>query len=180
MTIISASSQLNITTVHDNKAWYIISAIVEDKPGVLFRITNLFRARNFNIESITVGSTENVDLSRMTITTESDERTLDQLAKQLRKLIDVVDVKVLDIVRTVYRELALIKLRAADPTTRMEITNFAAIFRANILDISKETIIVEVTGTPDKIDAFKNLVDHYGIIQLARTGVSALPRGAYS
>jgi acetolactate synthase-1/3 small subunit len=178
MTIISASSQLNIAAMHD-KAWYIISAIVEDKPGVLFRITNLFRARNFNIESITVGSTENVDLSRMTITTESDERTLDQLVKQLRKLIDVVDVKVLDIVRTVYRELALIKLRAADPTTRMEITNFAAIFRANILDISKDTIIVEVTGTPDKIDAFKNLVDHYGIIQLARTGVSALPRGAY-
>ncbi len=164
--------------MHD-KAWYIISAIVEDKPGVLFRITNLFRARNFNIESITVGSTENVDLSRMTITTESDERTLDQLVKQLSKLIDVVDVKVLDIVRTVYRELALIKLRATDATTRMEITNFAAIFRANILDISKDTIIVEVTGTPDKIDAFKNLVDHYGIIQLARTGVSALPRGAY-
>src|SRR5215212_5548122 len=167
MTITPVSSQLNISTVHD-KAWYIISAIVEDKPGVLFRITNLFRARNFNIESITVG------------TTESDERTLDQLVKQLRKLIDVVDVKVLDIMRTVYRELALIKLRAVDPTTRMEITNFASIFRANILDISKETIIVEVTGTPDKIDAFKNLVDHYGIIQLARTGVSALPRGTYS
>lgn len=179
MTITSTSSQLNISTVHD-KAWYIISAIVEDKPGVLFRITNLFRARNFNIESITVGSTENVDLSRMTITTESDERTLDQLVKQLRKLIDVVDVKVLDIMRTVYRELALIKLRAVDPTSRMEITSFASIFRANILDISKETIIVEVTGTPDKIDAFKNLVDHYGIIQLARTGVSALPRGGYS
>ena len=179
MTITSTSSQLNISTVRD-KAWYIISAIVEDKPGVLFRITNLFRARNFNIESITVGSTENVDLSRMTITTESDERTLDQLVKQLRKLIDVVDVKVLDIIRTVYRELALIKLRAVDPTSRMEITNFASIFRANILDISKETIIVEVTGTPDKIDAFKNLVDHYGIIQLARTGVSALPRGGYS
>ena len=179
MTITSTSSQLNISTVRD-KAWYIISAIVEDKPGVLFRITNLFRARNFNIESITVGSTENVDLSRMTITTESDERTLDQLVKQLRKLIDVVDVKVLDIMRTVYRELALIKLRAVDPTSRMEITNFASIFRANILDISKETIIVEVTGTPDKIDAFKNLVDHYGIIQLARTGVSALPRGGYS
>jgi acetolactate synthase-1/3 small subunit len=100
--------------------------------------------------------------------------------KQLRKLIDVVDVKVLDIERTVYRELALIKLKAVDPTTRMEITNFASIFRANILDISKETIIVEVTGTPDKIDAFKNLVDHYGIVQLARTGVSALSRGTYS
>jgi acetolactate synthase-1/3 small subunit len=179
MTISSASSYLKISNP-DDKKWYIISAVVEDKPGVLFRVTNLFRARNFNIESITVGLTENADLSRMTITTESDEKTLDQLVKQLRKLIDIIDVKVLDIERTVYRELALIKLKAVDPTTRMEITNFASIFRANILDISKETIIVEVTGTPDKIDAFKNLVDHYGIVQLARTGVSALSRGKYS
>src|SRR3954454_6897131 len=156
---------------------YIVSALVENKPGVLFRVTNLFRARNFNIESITVGSTEQVDLSRMTITTKSDEKTLDQLVKQLRKLIDVVEVKVFDTDKTVFRELALIKMKADDPTTRMEITNFASIFRANILDIGKETIIVELTGTPDKIDAFKNLVDHYGITQLARTGVSALPRG---
>jgi acetolactate synthase-1/3 small subunit len=151
--------------------------MLENKPGVLFRVTNLFRARNFNIESITVGLTEQADLSRMTITLISDERTLDQLVKQLRKLIDVVEVKVLDAENTVYRELALIKMKAEDPTTRMEITNFASIFRANILDIGKETITVELTGTPDKIDAFKNLVDHFGIAQLARTGVSALPRG---
>jgi acetolactate synthase I/III small subunit len=164
-------SNENISTL------YIISALVENKPGVLFRVTNLFRARNFNIESITVGSTESPELSRMTITAKSDERTLDQLVKQLRKLIDVVEVKVLDIDKTVYRELALIKMKASDATTRIEIANFASIFRANILDIGKETIIVEITGTPDKIDAFKNLVDHYGIIQLARTGVSALPRG---
>ncbi len=121
---------------------YIVSALVENKPGVLFRVTNLFRARNFNIESITVGPTEHIDLSRMTITIKSDDRTLEQLAKQLRKLIDVVDVKVLDRDNTVYRELALIKMKAVDPTTRMEITNFASIFRANILDIGKETIIV--------------------------------------
>ncbi|MFL6440860.1 MAG: acetolactate synthase small subunit, partial [Nitrososphaeraceae archaeon] len=101
----------------------------------------------------------------------------DQLVKQLRKLIDVVEVKVLDTDKTVYRELALIKMKADTPTSRMDITSFASIFRANILDIGKETIIVELTGTPDKIDAFKNLVDHYGITQLARTGVSALPRG---
>jgi acetolactate synthase-1/3 small subunit len=140
-------------------------------------VTNLFRARSFNIESITVGSTEQADLSRMTITTKSDEKTLEQLVKQLRKLIDVVEVKVLHTDKTVYRELALIKMKADNPTTRMEIANFASIFRANILDIGKETVIVELTGTPDKIDAFKNLVDHYGITQLARTGVSALPRG---
>ena len=157
---------------------YILSSLVENKPGVLFRVTNLFRARNFNIESITVGSTEMPDLSRMTITTKSDERTVDQLVKQLRKLIDVVEVKVLDKDRTVYRELALIKMKAIEPAIRMEIINYASIFRANVLDIAKENIIVEIIGTPDKIDAFKNLVAHYGITQIARTGVSALPRGA--
>lgn len=170
------ASPLN-SAVEKVNGWHILSAMLENKPGVLFRVTNLFRARNFNIESITVGLTEQPDLSRMTITLISDERTLDQLVKQLRKLIDVVEVKVLDAEKTVYRELALIKMKAEDPTTRMEITNFASIFRANILDIGKETITVELTGTPDKIDAFKNLVDHFGIAQLARTGVSALPRG---
>jgi acetolactate synthase-1/3 small subunit len=171
------SATTSITTNEKINPLYILSSLVENKPGVLFRVTNLFRARNFNIESITVGSTEQTDLSRMTITTKSDEKTLDQLVKQLRKLIDVVEVKVLDTDKTVYRELALLKMKADSPTSRMEITNFASIFRANILDISKEAIIVEITGTPDKIDAFKNLVIHYGIIQLARTGVSALPRG---
>jgi acetolactate synthase-1/3 small subunit len=143
---------------------HIISSLVENKPGVLFRITNLFRSRNFNIESITVGTTEQPD-------------TLDQLIKQLRKLIDVVEVIELDVPNTVYRELALIKMRTLDPATKMEITNYASIFRANILDIGKESITVEITGTPDKIDAFKNLIDHYGIIEMARTGVSALSRG---
>lgn len=156
---------------------HIISSLVENKPGVLFRITNLFRSRNFNIESITVGTTEQPDLSRMTITTKIDESTLDQLIKQLRKLIDVVEVIELDVPNTVYRELALIKMRTSDPATKMEITNYASIFRANILDIGKESITVEITGTPDKIDAFKNLIDHYGIIAMARTGVSALSRG---
>lgn len=164
-------------TQANNESWHIVAALVENKPGVLFRVTNLFRARSFNIESITVGSTEQVDLSRMTITTKTDERTLDQLVKQLRKLIDVVEVRVLNTSKTVYRELALIKMKAEEPTARMEITSYASIFRANILDIGRDTIMVEITGTPDKIDAFKNLVHSFGIIQLARTGVSALPRG---
>ena len=159
------------------ESWHIVAALVENKPGVLFRVTNLFRARSFNIESITVGSIEREDLSRMTITTKTDERTLDQLVKQLKKLIDVVEVRVLDSSKTVYRELALIKMKAEEPTTRMQITTYASIFRANILDIDKNTMMVEITGTPDKIDAFKNLVYSFGIIQLARTGVSALPRG---
>src|ERR1044071_6153444 len=171
----STSSNATINGEKTSGPLYILSALVEDKPGVLFRVTNLFRARNFNIESITVGSTEQRDLSRMTITTNSNEKTLDQLVKQLRKLIDVVEVKVLNTEKTVYRELALIKMKAVDATTRSEIINYSTIFRGNILDIGKESITVEVTGTPDKIDAFKNLVEHYGIAQLARTGVSALP-----
>jgi acetolactate synthase-1/3 small subunit len=113
----------------------------------------------------------------MTITTKIDEYTLDQLIKQLKKLIDVVNVIELDVSNTVYRELALIKMRALNPSTKMELTNYASIFRANILDIGKNSITVEITGTPDKIDAFKNLIDHYGVIEMARTGVSALSRG---
>ncbi len=157
--------------------WNVISALVENKPGVLFRVTNMFRARNFNIESLSVGPTEQRDLSRITVTVDSDEHTTEQLVKQLRKLIDVVEVTRLPVDRTVYRELALIKLKAVDPTSRMEIINLATVFRGKIVDTSKGSLMVEITGTPDKIDAFKGLVEHYGVIQLARTGVSALPRG---
>jgi len=155
----------------------ILSVIVDNKPGVLFRVTNLFRARNFNIESITVGTTEQHDISRMTIAIQSDSRTTDQLVKQLSKLIDIIEVRLLDTGNTVFRELALIKMKAHDPTSRMEITHFSNIFRAKILDVSKDSMMVEITGTPDKIDAFKSIVDPYGIIQIARTGVSSLPRG---
>jgi len=160
--------------------WNIISALVENKPGVLFRISNMFRARNFNIESLSVGPTEDKDLSRITVTMESDENVTEQLVKQLRKLIDVVEVTRLATDETVYRELALIKLKAVDPTSRMEIINLANIFRGKVVDTSKGSIMVEITGTPDKIDAFKGLVEHYGVLQLARTGVSALPRGAFN
>src|SRR4026208_239816 len=109
------------TTNEQSKHWYILSALLENKPGVLFRITNLFRSRNFNIESITVGITEKPDLSRMTITTVSDVKTLEQLVKQLQKLIDVIQINVLNKENAVYRELALIKMNAKDPTTRIEI-----------------------------------------------------------
>lgn len=157
--------------------WRIISALVENKPGVLFRVSNMFRARGFNIESLSVGPTEAQDLSRITITINSDEHTTEQLVKQLKKIIDVVDVIKLPLDNSVYRELALIKLKAEDPTTRLEIINLVNVFRGKVVDISKRSMMVEITGTPDKIDAFKALVEHYGIIQLARTGVCALPRG---
>ncbi len=174
-----SSSYLSDSEVMEEKTlpYRILSVIVDNKPGVLFRVTNLFRARNFNIDSITVGTTEQKDISRMTIAIQSDYRTLDQLVKQLRKLIDIIDVRVLDTGNTVFRELALIKMKASDPTSRMEITHFSNIFRAKILDISKDSMMVEITGTPEKIDAFKDIVVPYGIIQIARTGISALPRG---
>ncbi len=157
--------------------WNIISALVENKPGVLFRVSNMFRARNFNIESLSVGPTEQQDLSRITVTIDADEPVTEQLVKQLQKLIDVVEVTRLATDKTVYRELALLKLKAVDPTSRMEIINLTSVFRGNVVDTSKKSIMVEITGTPDKIDAFKSLIEHYGVIQLARTGVSALPRG---
>ena len=143
--------QKNKNTIFDDNnenKMYILSVIVENKPGVLFRITNLFRSRNFNIESITVGITEKPDLSRMTITTVSDVKTLEQLVKQLQKLIDVIQINVLNKENAVYRELALIKMNAKDPTSRIEIANFASIYRGNIMDISNETITVEIIGNP--------------------------------
>ena len=172
-------SYLSDSEISEQKTlpYRILSVIVDNKPGVLFRVTNLFRARNFNIESITVGTTEQHDISRMTIAIQSDSRTTDQLVKQLSKLIDIIEVRILDTGNTVFRELALIKMKAHNPTSRMEITHFSNIFRAKILDVSKDSMMVEITGTPDKIDAFKSIVDPYGIIQIARTGISALPRG---
>jgi acetolactate synthase-1/3 small subunit len=174
-----SSSYLSESEINEEKTlpYRILSVIVDNKPGVLFRVTNLFRARNFNIESITVGITEQKDISRMTIAIQSDSRTTDQLVKQLSKLIDIIEVRILDTQNTVFRELALIKMKAHNPTSRMEITHFSNIFRAKILDVSTDSMMVEITGTPDKIDAFKSIVDPYGIIQIARTGISALPRG---
>lgn len=163
--------------MREDMVWNIISALVENKPGVLFRVSNMFRARSFNIESLSVGPTEQPDLSRITVTIDSDEQVTEQMVKQLRKLIDIVDVTRLATDDTVYRELALLKLKAVDPNTRMEIINLATVFRGTVVDVSKSSIMVEITGTPDKIDAFRSLVEHYGVIQLARTGVSALPRG---
>jgi len=158
--------------------WNIISALVENKPGVLFRVSNMFRSRNFNIESLSVGPTEQSDLSRITVTIDTEEHVIEQIVKQLRKLIDIVDVTQLTIDNTVYRELALLKLKVDDSDSRMEIINLTNIFRGKVVDNSKGSIMIELTGKPDKIDAFWSLVEHYGVIQLARTGVSALPRGA--
>jgi len=157
--------------------WSIISVLVENKPGVLFKITNLFRAKNFNIDSISVGVTENPEFSKMTITTSAEEKQLNQIIKQLDKLIDTVEVKLLDEKKSIYRELVLIKIKVNKPSDIMEITDLANAFKCNVHDVRKSSMIVEITATPDRIDAFEDLIRGYGILEIARTGICALERG---
>jgi acetolactate synthase-1/3 small subunit len=158
----------------------VIAALVENKPGVLHSVANMFRRRGFNIESITVGRTEQESLSRMTITVNGDEKTLEQIIKQMNKLIDVVKVSELEPENIVTRELALIKVNVPDTKTRSDIINCVEVFRGRVVDVSSETLTIEITGTPDKIDAFLNLMKTYGIMELARTGITALSRGVKS
>jgi acetolactate synthase-1/3 small subunit len=143
-------------------------------------ISNLFRRRNFNIESITVGPTQEPDISRMTITINEDDKTVEQVVKQVAKQIDVLKVAELEPGGFVMRELALIKVAVADSKQRSDIMNFVTVFRGRIIDVSTDSITVEITGAPDKIDAFLNLMKTFGIIELARTGITALARGAKS
>jgi acetolactate synthase-1/3 small subunit len=158
----------------------VIAALVENKPGVLHSVANMFRRRGFNIESITVGRTEQESLSRMTITVNGDEKTLEQIIKQMNKLIDVVKVSELELENIVTRELALIKVNVPDTKTRSDIINCVEVFRGRVVDVSSETLTIEITGAPDKIDAFLNLMKTYGIMELARTGLTALSRGPKS
>ncbi|MCX8153060.1 MAG: acetolactate synthase small subunit [Candidatus Bathyarchaeota archaeon] len=166
--------------MENNQKTIVIAALVENKPGVLHSVSNMFRRRNFNIESITVGQTEQKGVARMTITVRGDEKTLEQVVKQMNKLIDVIKVGRLEPENIVSRELALIKVNAPDAKTRTDIINCVEVFRGHIIDVSPETLIVEITGTSDKIEAFLNLMKPYGIIELARTGVTALARGTHS
>jgi acetolactate synthase-1/3 small subunit len=158
----------------------VIAALVENKPGVLHSVSNMFRRRGFNIESITVGRTEQEDLSRMTITVKGDEKTLEQIVKQMNKLIDVVKVSQLEPENIVTRELALIKVNVPDNKSRSDVINCVDVFRGRVVDVSPEALTIEITGTPDKIDAFLNLMRTYGIMELARTGLTALARGVRS
>lgn len=158
----------------------VISVLVENKPGVLHLIANLFRRRNFNIESITVGPTEQPHLARMTITVNEDEKTIEQVVKQVAKQIDVLKVSELESGSFVMRELSLIKVKVKDSKERSDIINFVDVFRGRIIDVSTDSLTVEITGTPDKIDAFLNLMKSFGILELARTGITALARGAKS
>lgn len=156
---------------------HTIAILVNDQPGVLQRVSGLFGRRGFNIESITVGTSEEPGLSRMVIVTKGDDHTLEQIEKQLYKIIDVI--KVVDIGSSpmVARELGLIKV-GAEPSARPEILGIVDTFRAAVVDISPNSLIVQVVGDTDKIDAMIELLKPYGIRELSRTGVTAMARGS--
>lgn len=156
---------------------HIVAVLVENNPGVLMRVTALIRRRGFNIESLAVGPTEDPHISRITLVVDGDDATVEQVEKQLHKLIEVLKVMDLDAERCVSRELALIKVHA-DPARRAQIMQLAEIFRAKVVDVGRRQLILEVTGSPDKVEALINLAREYGIQEVARTGVIALERGA--
>ena len=158
------------------KGYHVISTLVEDKPGVLQKVAGLFNRRGFNIDGITVGVSEVEGLSRMVITVHADKKGLEQVTKQLNKLVDVVKIK--DITKNaVKRELCLIKVHVPNEKARAEIMQYTNIFRANIVDVTEETLIIELTGDMEKIDAFISLLKGYGIKKISRTGLTAMARG---
>ena len=155
----------------------ILSLLVDNTSGVLSRVAGLFSRRGYNIDSLTVGETADPRYSRMTVMVSGDELILDQIAKQLAKLIDVVDIKVLEAGKSVSRELVLVKVRV-DAQDREAIITIANVFRGNIIDVGKDSLIVELTGEQSKLDAFLQLLGDYEILELARTGITGLSRGS--
>ncbi len=157
-------------------AKHTLSVLVENHAGVLSRVAGLFSRRGFNIDSLAVGVTENPDVSRMTIVVDGDEYTVEQVSKQLNKLIDVIKLKTLEEEEAVRRELALIKV-AASASTRSEIIQIVEIFRAKIVDVSKTTLTIEISGSEDKVEALEDMLRQFGIKEIVRTGTIAIERG---
>ena len=156
---------------------HVITALVMNEPGVLAHVAGMFSARGFNIDSLVVGRTDDPNFSRMTIVVIADERTLDQVRKQLGKIVTVVRVRDYKESPFVARDLMLVKL-SAPPKVRSEVIELAGLFRGRVVDVGQNTIMVELSGEEDKLDAFVELVRPYGIRELARTGVIAMARGA--
>jgi acetolactate synthase-1/3 small subunit len=165
-----------VNVMSGNEQLHTISVLVENQPGVLARVAHLFARRGFNIESLAVSRTEDPTVSRMTIVVAGNDETFNQMGKQMLKLIDVI--KVIDHTRDdlVGRELALIKVKA-DAATRGEIMQIANVFRANLVDISEDTVMIEVTGKEDKVDAIQRMLEKFEILELVRTGRIVLVRG---
>jgi len=157
-------------------ALHTLSVLVEDRPGVLARVAGLFAARGFNIHSLAVGTTEEPGYSRMTIVVDVEPERLEQVVKQLNKLINVIKVQELSEAEAVERELALVKVRA-EGDARARVIEIADIFRARVLDVTHHTLMIEATGTPDKLEALLELLAAFGLVEMARTGRLALGRG---
>ena len=155
---------------------HTITALVQDKPGVLNRISSMFRRRGFNIASLAVGHSEEPNLSRMTFVVEGDGAVVEQVTKHLNKLIDVIKVSDISDENIVSRELALIRVRA-NVQSRSEIMQIVDIFRANIVDVSSDSLIIEVTGDEDKVESLHQLLKSFGVLEVMRTGTIALNRG---
>ena len=156
---------------------HTISILVENKPGVLQRVSGLFTRRNFNIDSITVGRTAEPGLSRITIITKGDNQTLEQIIKQTNKLIEVLKVRELKPETAIRRQLALIKVHTPTETDKSEVIQYVNIFRGHIVDVTQKTLTIEITGDPQKINALLKLIKPNGIKETAKTGITALTRG---
>jgi acetolactate synthase I/III small subunit len=155
---------------------HVLSILVENKPGVLTRIAGLFARRGFNIDTLTVGPTDDEHISRITLTLDGAMHPIDQVTKQLHKLVNVLKIRDLEPADTVARELALFKV-AADGSQRAEVMQVCEIFRGKVVDVTRRSIVVEVTGTAEKIEAFEELVRPFGLIEMMRTGEIAISRG---
>ena len=155
---------------------HILSILVENKPGVLTRIAGLFARRGFNIDTLAVGPTDDEATSRITLTLDGATHPIDQVTKQLHKLVNVIKIRDLEPDETVARELALFKV-SADGSTRAEVMQMCDIFRAKVIDVTRRSITIEVTGTADKIEAFERIVRPFGLIEMVRTGEIAISRG---
>ena len=155
---------------------HLLSILVENKPGVLTRVAGLFARRGFNIDTLTVGPTDDERLSRITLTLDGALHPIDQVTKQLHKLINVLKIRDLEPAETVARELALFKI-SVDGSQRGEVMQICEIFRGNVVDVTKRSMIVEITGTTDKIEAFERMVRPFGLIEMMRTGEIAISRG---
>lgn len=156
---------------------YVLSILVANQAGVLGRIVSLFSRRGYNIDSLSVGTSEDQHYSRITVSLQGDERVVDQIQKQVAKLVDVQEVIELKPEIAIYRELCLVKV-SADSKARPDIFNVANVFRANIIDVSTKTMTMELTGDLDKLEAFIELMKPYGILEIVRTGLTAIARGA--
>ncbi|MDP4179895.1 MAG: acetolactate synthase small subunit [Bacillota bacterium] len=157
-------------------AKHLLTVLVENHAGVLSRVSGLFSRRGFNIDSLAVGVTENPDISRITIVVDGDDYIVDQVTKQLNKLINVLKIKQLEKSDSVSRELALIKV-SASAQTRAEIIQIVEIFRAKIVDVSKSTLTIEASGSSDKVNALEDMLKQFGVVEIVRTGTIAIERG---